>query len=95
MLLLFFLRFRVFFFLDRGGECGDFFSLGVTDTRGGDFFGASPESFRLKLDTFYVILLLLLLLSRGNDQARDPWQNSAEEREQESASLNYEPLIGR
>ena len=39
------------------------------------------KSFRLKQDTFYVTLLL----SRGNDQACDRWQNSAEQREQESA----------
>ena len=49
------------------------------------------KGFRLKRDTFYVTLLL----SRGNYQASDSWQNGAEQRKQESASLNYEPLLGR
>jgi len=56
------------------------------------FSGPLGKSFRLKRDTFYVTLLLL---SRGNYQDGDRWQNGAEQREQESASLNYEPLLGR
>ena len=87
-LLLFLLCFRV---LDRGG---DFFSLGGAETtRGRDFFsGPLGTSFRPKRDIFYVTLVLL---SRGNYQAHDRGQNGAEQREQESASLNYEPLLGR
>jgi len=70
-----------------------FFNLGGAETtRGGDVIsGPLRKSFRLKPDTFYVTLLL----PRGNDEARDRWQNGAEQREQESASLNYEPLLGR
>ena len=49
------------------------------------------KGFRLTRDTFYVALLL----SRGNYEASDRWQNGAEQREQESASLNYELLLGR
>ena len=58
------------------------------------FSGPLRKSFRPKRDKFYVTLLLVLL-SRGNDQARDRGQNGAEQRKQESASSNYEPLFGR
>jgi len=82
------LRFRV---LDRGG--GFFWLDGAETRRGGNFFsGPLQKSFRPKRDTFSVTLLLL---SRGNYQARDRGQNGAEQREQESASLNYEPFLGR
>ena len=53
------------------------------------FFGPLWKIFRPKRDTFYVTLF------RGNDQAGDSGQNCAEQREQESASFNYELLLGR
>ena len=56
------------------------------------FFGPLRKTFLLKRDTFYVTLLLLF---RGNNQAGDREQNGAEEREQESHSLNYDLTLGR
>jgi len=50
------------------------------------FFGPLRKTFRPKRDTFYITLSLF----RGNVQTSDRGQNDTEQREQESASLNYE-----
>jgi len=47
------------------------------------------KTFRPNRDTFYVTLF------PANDQSGDRGQNGAEHKEQETASLTYELLLGR